>query len=60
LVKILTYHVVPGRLDTEVRDQDIKKGNGKVTLKTVEGDTLTVTGRGNASPSPTKRGTRQK
>lgn len=47
LVKILTYHVVPGRLDTEVLDQDIKKGNGKATLKTVEGDMLTVTGRGN-------------
>ncbi len=46
LVKILTYHVVPGRLDSEVLDQDIKKDGGKATLKTVEGDTLTVTGSG--------------
>lgn len=46
LDKILTYHVVPGRLDTEALDRDIKNGNGKATLKTVEGDTLTVTGSG--------------
>jgi uncharacterized surface protein with fasciclin (FAS1) repeats len=46
LDKILTYHVVPGRLDTAALDEDIKKGGGKATLKTVEGDTLTVTGSG--------------
>jgi uncharacterized surface protein with fasciclin (FAS1) repeats len=46
LDKILTYHVVPGRLDSEVLNQDIKKGDGKATLKTVEGGTLTITGSG--------------
>src|SRR5271156_5311950 len=44
LVKVLTYHVVPGRLDAAALDQDIKKGSGKAMLKTVEGDQLTVTG----------------
>jgi uncharacterized surface protein with fasciclin (FAS1) repeats len=46
LVKVLTYHVVPGRLDAAALDQDIKKGSGKAMLKTVEGDQLTVTGGG--------------
>src|ERR1700690_3327134 len=46
LDKILPYHVAPGRLDTAALDADIKKGDGKATLKTVEGGTLTVTGSG--------------
>jgi uncharacterized surface protein with fasciclin (FAS1) repeats len=46
LDKILTYHVVPGKLDTAMLDQDIKKGGGKAELKTVEGGTLTVSGSG--------------
>jgi uncharacterized surface protein with fasciclin (FAS1) repeats len=46
LDKILTYHVVSGRLTSEVLDRDIKKGDGKAELKTVEGGTLTVTGSG--------------
>jgi uncharacterized surface protein with fasciclin (FAS1) repeats len=46
LDKILTYHVVPGKLDSAVLDQDIKKGGGKAELKTVEGGTLTVSGSG--------------
>jgi uncharacterized surface protein with fasciclin (FAS1) repeats len=46
LVKILTYHVVPGRLDVAALDKDIKSGDGKAKLKTVEGDSLTVTGTG--------------
>jgi uncharacterized surface protein with fasciclin (FAS1) repeats len=46
LDKILTYHVVPGKLDSAMLDQDIKKGGGKAELKTVEGGTLTVTGSG--------------
>src|ERR1700684_385 len=29
LDKILTYHVVAGKLDTEALDRDIKKGDGK-------------------------------
>jgi uncharacterized surface protein with fasciclin (FAS1) repeats len=46
LDKVLTYHVVPGRLDTMTLDKMIKDGGGKAMLKTVEGDTLTVTGHG--------------
>jgi uncharacterized surface protein with fasciclin (FAS1) repeats len=46
LDKILTYHVVPGKLDTAMLDRDIKKGGGKAELKTVEGGTLTVSGSG--------------
>jgi uncharacterized surface protein with fasciclin (FAS1) repeats len=46
LDKILTYHVVPGKLDSATLDQDIKKGGGKAELKTVEGGTLTVSGSG--------------
>src|ERR1700727_2028287 len=46
LDKILTYHVVPGKLDSAVLDQDIKKGGGKAELQTVEGGTLTVSGSG--------------
>jgi uncharacterized surface protein with fasciclin (FAS1) repeats len=46
LDKILTYHVVSGKLDTAMLDQDIKKGGGKAELKTVEGGTLTVSGSG--------------
>ena len=46
LDKILTYHVVPGSLDTAALDKMIKDGNGKASLKTVQGDTLTVEGHG--------------
>ncbi len=42
LTKILTYHVVPGRLDFTALEQMICKGDGKAELKTVEGDTLTA------------------
>jgi uncharacterized surface protein with fasciclin (FAS1) repeats len=46
LDEVLTYHVVPGRLDSEALDRDIKKGDGKAKLNTVQGDELTVTGSG--------------
>jgi uncharacterized surface protein with fasciclin (FAS1) repeats len=46
LDKILTYHVVPGRLDSKALDQQIMSRNGKTTLTTVEGGMLTVTGSG--------------
>lgn len=46
LTKILTYHVVPGRLDTEALDAKIAAGGGEAKLKTVEGDTLTIKGSG--------------
>ncbi len=46
LVKILTYHVVPGSLTTRSLKKMIKQGNGKAALKTVQGGTLTVTMKG--------------
>jgi uncharacterized surface protein with fasciclin (FAS1) repeats len=46
LDKILTYHVVPGRLDSGMLDQQITMGGGKAVLKTVQGDPLTVQGSG--------------
>jgi len=42
LVKILTYHVVPGRVTSKDLVRMIKKGGGKAELKTVEGGTLTA------------------
>jgi len=43
LTKILTYHVVPGRLTAAVLMKDIKAGGGKAVLKTVQGEPLTAT-----------------
>jgi uncharacterized surface protein with fasciclin (FAS1) repeats len=42
LVKILTYHVVPGRLSAADLRKQIKAGGGKAELKTVQGETLMV------------------
>jgi len=41
LTKVLTYHVVPGRLTERDIDMKIKEGGGKAMLKTVEGEELT-------------------
>ena len=46
LDKVLTYHVVPGRLDSHALDAQIKGGDGEAILKTVEGDSLVVRGSG--------------
>ena len=43
LVKILTYHVVPGKVSSKQLLKMIKKGGGKATLKTVQGEELTAT-----------------
>jgi uncharacterized surface protein with fasciclin (FAS1) repeats len=43
LTKILTYHVVAGKLDAAELMKRIKAGNGKTVLKTVSGGTLTAT-----------------
>ena len=40
LVKILTYHVVAGRLSATELKKEIRAGNGQATLKTVSGGTL--------------------
>jgi uncharacterized surface protein with fasciclin (FAS1) repeats len=42
LVKILTYHVVAGRLSTEDLRKQIRAGHGQATLTTVSGGTLTL------------------
>ena len=43
LTSVLTYHVVAGKMDAAALMTAIKSGGGKATLKTVEGDPLTVT-----------------
>jgi uncharacterized surface protein with fasciclin (FAS1) repeats len=43
LNKILTYHVVAGRISSRQLAGMIKKGGGKATLKTVQGEDLTAT-----------------
>lgn len=42
LTKILTYHVVAGRLDSKAIAAAIKAGNGKAVLATVSGGKLTA------------------
>jgi len=46
LTKVLTYHVVPGRIDARALAQQIQAGGGKAMLKTASGGTLTATMRG--------------
>jgi uncharacterized surface protein with fasciclin (FAS1) repeats len=43
LVKVLTYHVVAGKVSSQELVKMIKAGGGKAELKTVEGATLTAT-----------------
>jgi uncharacterized surface protein with fasciclin (FAS1) repeats len=42
LTAVLTYHVVPGRLNSQALTRLIKQGKGKTTLKTVQGEELTL------------------
>ncbi len=42
LTKILTYHVVPGKIDSAEIVKGIKAGGGSYNMKTVEGGTLTA------------------
>jgi uncharacterized surface protein with fasciclin (FAS1) repeats len=46
LVKVLTYHVVAGRYSAADLMKLVKAGGGKATLKTVEGETLTLSENG--------------
>ena len=46
LTKVLTYHVVPGRIDAAALAQQIAAGGGRATLRTVSGGTLTATSDG--------------
>jgi uncharacterized surface protein with fasciclin (FAS1) repeats len=43
LDKILTYHVVAGKISSKQLEAMIKKGGGKAMLKTVQGEDLTAT-----------------
>ena len=47
LVKVLTYHVVPGKVSAADLVRMIKAGNGTATLKTVQGDPLIAKMAGN-------------
>jgi uncharacterized surface protein with fasciclin (FAS1) repeats len=42
LTKILTYHVVPGRVTASDLKKQIRAGGGKAMLKTVNGENLTA------------------
>lgn len=42
LTKILTYHVVPGKLDSKELMKWVKKGNGSTELTTVQGGKLWI------------------
>jgi uncharacterized surface protein with fasciclin (FAS1) repeats len=42
LIRVLTYHVVPGRYDVAALMKAIKKGDGKASLKTASGEMLWV------------------
>ncbi len=42
LTKVLTYHVVPGKLDAAAISEQITAGGGSATLTTVQGGTLTA------------------
>jgi uncharacterized surface protein with fasciclin (FAS1) repeats len=53
LKKILTYHVVAGKLSAKDIEKQIKAGGGKATLTTVEGGTLTKRAALRPSPLPT-------
>jgi uncharacterized surface protein with fasciclin (FAS1) repeats len=49
LVAVLTYHVVPGNLNLAALESKIKMGRGAATLKTVQGENLTVKKNGNTN-----------
>ncbi len=46
LVKVLTYHVVAGRISSNDLAKQIKDGGGKAMLRTVNGETLTASMQG--------------
>jgi len=47
LTKILTYHVIAGKFDAKAIAEKIKEGGGTAELKTVQGETLKATMKGN-------------
>jgi uncharacterized surface protein with fasciclin (FAS1) repeats len=58
LTKVLTYHVVPGKMDGPALMSAINAGGGKAVLKTASGGTLTATmSGGNVMVTDAKGGT---
>lgn len=57
LTKVLTFHVVPGRVDAAALVRMIKAGGGKATLKTVQGENLMATQIGNTVVISDSKGT---
>jgi len=58
LTTVLTYHVVPGRMDAAALMAAIAAGGGRATLKTASGGTLTATtSGGNVMVTDAKGGT---
>ena len=49
LAGILTYHVVPGKLDAAAVKAAIAKGGGKAVVKTAAGGSLTLTANGSSN-----------
>ncbi len=56
LTKILTCHVVAGRLSTADIRRQIKAGNGKAMMTTVQGETLTATLHGSQAMMTSEKG----
>jgi uncharacterized surface protein with fasciclin (FAS1) repeats len=46
LAKVLTYHVVAGKVDAATLGKAIENGNGMATITTVQGETLTAVVKG--------------
>ncbi|MGI4955616.1 MAG: fasciclin domain-containing protein [Janthinobacterium lividum] len=57
LVKVLTFHVVPGLHDAAGIAAAIKTGHGKASMKTVEGETLGFSMAGNVLTVSDSKGT---
>ena len=47
LTTVLTYHVIAGKIDSKELMKMIKDNGGSYSAKTVQGETLTFTGKGN-------------
>lgn len=56
LSKALTYHVVAGAYDSYALRQKVEAGRGKAMLRTVEGEPLTITARGDGLAVTDTRG----
>jgi uncharacterized surface protein with fasciclin (FAS1) repeats len=53
---VLTYHVVPVPLTAQELMETVKEGGGMTTLKTMQGETLTVMQAGNGLGTKDKNG----